>query len=108
MHVCNTDGATRRSPAPYYRLNPQLLDRPRYFFHHSSQARGLPAIVVSALQVHSRCDATNVNVGTIRDLRDDMLGYLTAKGRFLGFDRGDWALLLGAFPLVALVTLLSI
>ena len=36
-----------------------------------------------------------------------MLGYLTAEGRFLGFDRGDWALLLGTFPLVALVALLS-
>jgi hypothetical protein len=36
-----------------------------------------------------------------------MLGYLAAGGRFLGFDRGDWALLLGAFPLIALVTLLS-
>ena len=36
-----------------------------------------------------------------------MLGYPTAGGRFLDFDRGDWALLLGAFPLVALVTLLS-
>jgi hypothetical protein len=37
-----------------------------------------------------------------------MLAYLTAEGRrFLGFDRGDWALLLAAFPLVALVTLLS-
>ena len=38
---------------------------------------------------------------------DDMLGYLTAEGRFLGFDRGDWALLLGTFPVVALVALLS-
>jgi hypothetical protein len=36
-----------------------------------------------------------------------MLGYLTAEGRFCGFDRGDWALLLAAFPLVALVALLS-
>jgi hypothetical protein len=36
-----------------------------------------------------------------------MLGNLTAVGRFIGFDRGDWALLLGAFPLVALLTLLS-
>jgi hypothetical protein len=36
-----------------------------------------------------------------------MLGYLTVGNRFLGFDRGDWALLLGAFPLVALLTLLS-
>jgi len=36
-----------------------------------------------------------------------MFAYLTAEGRFLGFDRGDWALLLGAFTLVALVTVLS-
>jgi hypothetical protein len=36
-----------------------------------------------------------------------MLGLLTARGRFLGFDKGDWVLLLGAFPLVALVTMLS-
>ena len=33
--------------------------------------------------------------------------YLTAEGRFLGFDRGDWTLLLGAFCLIALMTSLS-
>ena len=36
-----------------------------------------------------------------------MLAYLAAEGRLLGFDRGDWVLLVAAFPLVALVTLLS-
>jgi hypothetical protein len=36
-----------------------------------------------------------------------MLAYLATGGRLLGFDRGDWLLLVGVFPLVALVTLLS-
>ena len=36
-----------------------------------------------------------------------MFAYLTAEGRFLGFDRGDWALLVGAFALIALMTSLS-
>ena len=49
----------------------------------------------------------DMNTGTHRDLEDDMLGYLTAEGRFCGFDKGDWALLLLAFPLVILVALLS-
>ncbi len=62
---------------------------------------------MSALQPRSRCDARNVTRGNESRFEDDMLGYLTAGGRFLGFDRGDWALLLGTFPLVALVALLS-
>lgn len=36
-----------------------------------------------------------------------MLAYLTAEGRLLGFNGGDWALLLGGFSLVGLVTLLT-
>jgi hypothetical protein len=36
-----------------------------------------------------------------------MLAYLTAEGRFLGFDRGDWALLMGALAAVVLVTMVS-
>ena len=36
-----------------------------------------------------------------------MFAYLTAEGRFLGFDRGDWALLVGALTLIALMTSLS-
>jgi hypothetical protein len=35
-----------------------------------------------------------------------MFAYMT-DGRLLGFDRGDWALLLGGFALVGLVTLLT-
>jgi hypothetical protein len=69
--------------------------------------RSLPPIVVSALQSRSRCDARNVKRGNDSRFEEDMLGYLTVGGRFLGFDKGDWVLLLGAFPLVALVTLLS-
>jgi hypothetical protein len=48
-----------------------------------------------------------VTRGNESRFEDDMLGYLTGGGRFLGFDKGDWVLLLGAFPLVALVTMLS-
>jgi hypothetical protein len=36
-----------------------------------------------------------------------MLGILTDEGRFLGFDRGDWTLLIGAFAAVVLLTTLS-
>jgi hypothetical protein len=36
-----------------------------------------------------------------------MLAYLTAEGRFLGFDRGDWALLIAAMAAVVLLTTLS-
>ncbi len=36
-----------------------------------------------------------------------MLGYLTAEGRFLACDRGDWALLLGAVALVVVTTFLA-
>ena len=36
-----------------------------------------------------------------------MLAYLTAEGRFLGFDRGDWTLLIGALAVVVLLTTLS-
>jgi hypothetical protein len=35
-----------------------------------------------------------------------MLTY-TAERRLLGFDMGDWALLLGGFALVGMVTLLT-
>jgi hypothetical protein len=40
-------------------------------------------------------------------LEEDMLAYLTAEGRFLGFDRGDWALLIAALAAVVLLTTLS-
>jgi hypothetical protein len=36
-----------------------------------------------------------------------MLANLTAEGRFLGFDRGDWALLIGSFAAVVVLTTLS-
>ena len=36
-----------------------------------------------------------------------MLAYLTAEGRFLGFDRGDWVLLIGALPAVVLLITMS-
>ncbi len=36
-----------------------------------------------------------------------MLAYLTAEGRILGLDRGDWALLLGSSAVLGLVTLLT-
>jgi hypothetical protein len=36
-----------------------------------------------------------------------MFAYLGAEGRILGFDRGDWALFLGAFSLVGAMILLS-
>ncbi len=38
---------------------------------------------------------------------DHMLAYLTGEGRLLGFNGGDWALLLGGFALVGFVTLLT-
>ena len=44
-------------------------------------------------------------VETRRDLRTTMFAYLTAEGRFLGFDRGDWALLIGGLAAVVLVTM---
>ena len=36
-----------------------------------------------------------------------MPAFLATEGRFLNFDRGDWALLLGGFALVILVPFLS-
>jgi hypothetical protein len=36
-----------------------------------------------------------------------MFASLTTEGRILGFDRGDWALLLGSFTLLGVVTLLT-
>jgi hypothetical protein len=36
-----------------------------------------------------------------------MLAYLTAEDRFLGFDWGDWALLIGALAAIVLVTMVS-
>jgi hypothetical protein len=36
-----------------------------------------------------------------------MLAYLTADGRVLGLDGGDWALFLGSSALLGLVTLLA-
>jgi hypothetical protein len=36
-----------------------------------------------------------------------MLASLTAEGRFLGFDRGDWAVLIAGFAAVVLLTTLS-
>ncbi len=36
-----------------------------------------------------------------------MLARLKTERRFLGFDRGDWALLIGAFAAVVLLTTLS-
>ncbi len=35
-----------------------------------------------------------------------MLAYLAAEHRFLGFNKGDWAMLLGALPLVVLAAYL--
>jgi hypothetical protein len=35
-----------------------------------------------------------------------MFAHLTAEGRLLGFDTGDWALLLGGFTLVGFLALL--
>ena len=107
MRACNTDRATRTSVGLIADSISNRADLPRDFFLGSCWKRGLLPIVVSALQPRSRCNARNVTRGNESRFEDDMLGYLTAGGRFLGFDRGDWALLLGTFPLVALVALLS-
>ena len=56
---------------------------------------------------HGRDAVVGTRRGNESRLEDDMLAYLTAEGRFLGFDRGDWALLIGAFAAVALLTTLS-
>jgi hypothetical protein len=45
---------------------------------------------------------------TINDLRPLMLAYLTAEGRILGLDGGDWALLIGGSALLGLLSLLAI
>jgi hypothetical protein len=37
-----------------------------------------------------------------------MFAYLNAKGRVLGLDIGDWALLLGASSLVSVIIQLSV
>jgi len=37
-----------------------------------------------------------------------MLAYLTAEGRILGLDAGDWALLLGGSALLGLLSLLAV
>ena len=36
-----------------------------------------------------------------------MFARVTAEGRFLGFDAGDWSLLVGGFLLASLLTLLA-
>ena len=36
-----------------------------------------------------------------------MFARMTSEGRLLGFDRGDWAMLLGGFALVGLLALLA-
>jgi hypothetical protein len=36
-----------------------------------------------------------------------MLARMTVEGRLLGFDAGDWSLLLGGFLLAGLLTLLA-
>ena len=81
----------------------------RESFHpRPCRQRGLLPIVVGALQPRSQRGARNVTPRNASQSEDDMLGYLTAEGRFCGFDGGDWALLLAAFPLVALLALLLI
>jgi hypothetical protein len=35
-----------------------------------------------------------------------MFGRITAEGRFLGFDSGDWTMLFGGLTLAGLLTLL--
>ena len=42
------------------------------------------------------------------DLRAPILAYLTAEGRILGLDGGDWALLLGGSALLGLLSLLAV
>jgi len=37
-----------------------------------------------------------------------MLAYLTAEGRILGLDGGDWALLLGGSAVLGLLSLLAV
>jgi hypothetical protein len=61
---------------------------------------------------YSRFDApvvekTQRQTATKRDFEDHMLAYLTGEGRLLGFNGGDWALLLGGFVLIGFVTLLT-
>jgi hypothetical protein len=63
--------------------------------------------VAAALHRKSRLGDTNEPRGDESRLGDDMLAYLTAEGRFLGFDRGDWMLLIGALAAVVLLTTLS-
>jgi hypothetical protein len=86
---------------------PTALISHEIFFSGACWKRGFPPIVVSALQPRSHRDARSPTRESEPRCEDDMFGKLTTGGRFLDFDRGDWALLLGAFPLVALVALLS-
>ena len=65
-------------------------------------------IVVAALQPRAACRATPRIKATINDLRAPMLAYLTAEGRILGLDAGDWALLLGGSALLGLLSLLAV
>ena len=58
---------------------------------------------------YSRNDASVVEKTQRRRtvLGNAMLAFLTAEGRLLGFNGGDWAFLLGGFALVGFVTLLT-
>jgi hypothetical protein len=67
---------------------------------------GLRSIVASALQPRPHAPATNPAQGDEQPSEDHMLTYAAAR-RLLGFDMGDWALLLGGFALVGMVTLLT-
>lgn len=79
----------------------------RLFIPRDGRRRSLAAAVVAALQPRSRRDDRHVPCGNESRPEDEMLAYLTAEGRFLGFDRGDWALLIAALAAVVLLTTLS-
>src|SRR5205823_3386004 len=108
MRNCNTVRRTRRRRGRAYRSDfPQAIDGSRNFSSGGCcRERILSAIVVAALQPPSRPHGNKRDADESQS-EGDMLAYLAAEGRRLGFDRGDWLLLVGAFPLVAVVTLLS-
>ena len=63
--------------------------------------------VAPALQLALAGTATLVPYGWPERIEGIMFARMTSEGRLLGFDRGDWAMLLGGFALVGLLALLA-
>ena len=100
------DARKQHSPGLRATVSYRFLKRLKTRRHCYSQAQISP-LIVAALS-HSR-NTKSVGPAILRSkkLEATMFAQLTAEGRVLGFDRGDWLLLVSGFFVAGLLTLLA-